>query len=81
MNRPKRKKAKSCWQFWSCPELRREKCHAFKEGFGKDCWRFKTSFARKPGLEIKDRFANCSDCPWFRKFHPLISFLYQENLM
>ena len=62
-------KSQSCWKFWFCPKILRENCPVFKAKAGRDCWRLMDDFVRNPALKIKCRYADCLECPWFKKSH------------
>jgi hypothetical protein len=55
--------AKSCWEFWACPDETKNKCPVYTAGAGRDCWRFTAKFCPVLKSGIRDCFA----CPWYKK--------------
>jgi len=57
-------KPQNCWEFHNCPKEVREKCVAYKEGFGKSCWVWSSSVKKCPTAK---KLGSCMNCKWYKK--------------
>jgi hypothetical protein len=53
----------NCWEFMECPPKIKEKCPAYQNNTGKDCWFFWNAKGGCPVLMIGK---GCIDCNWFK---------------
>jgi hypothetical protein len=55
--------ADNCWEYWDCPDHKKEKCSAYKTNSGKECFYLSEKFRPQ---DDKD-FQECSKCPWYKE--------------
>jgi len=59
------KESENCWDFWDCPENKRNDCLVYKKGLGRACW-YVPSYAR---AKVKRDFKHCWECSWYSKIN------------
>ena len=63
------KEPKNCWDFFKCKA--KEKCPAYQNDAGRECWFIASSFCQSNGCpKVKRSMSNCAECPWFKKLNP-----------
>jgi len=58
-----KKDPQNCWEYMKCPKNLRDKCEAYTEGYGNECWLL-------PKYNLKGCPAHpdsCFNCPWYKK--------------
>ena len=63
-----KKDPQNCWEYMKCPKNLRDKCEAYTEGYGKECWLL-------PKYNLKGCPAHpdsCFNCPWYKKNNPAV---------
>ncbi|MDH4330331.1 MAG: hypothetical protein OEV93_02145 [Candidatus Moranbacteria bacterium] len=62
------KKSQNCWDFMDCPEDHKNKCDAFKDNMGVECWLIFHSRGGCRGLEEGN---DCTECLWYKKVNSI----------
>ena len=57
--------SQNCWEFLNCPKKIREKCNAYRQNSGNECW---LVWAKaETGCYGNKKYNGCLNCSWFQK--------------
>jgi hypothetical protein len=55
--------SQNCWEFWNCPDEKKQTCDAYLTNSGKECFNFTKDFTP----HVEKEFKKCWECPWYKK--------------
>ena len=65
-----------CWEVLNCPEVKRNRCPAYKFKTGSSCWLINGTICQgTPHSSWTEKLQNCRKCP---VFNPVIALLKQK---